>query len=144
MGQFQRLLPQLAATTSEQFLAAWLLSTAEMASGGRWCRSPKGAAGKLRHRKRAHPAHHPRLLRAGDAVGGAAHLATHGGRPITLLIWAVKIPPGAYARLCRVPAGAKDAGERGNHGERGLRALVPMDGYRHVEQVGYNVPSGGR
>ena len=134
-----------AATASEQLLAAWLLSTAEMASGGRWCR----LLARLHYYETSKAVRIRPLIRDYYGLvtlweGQPIWLPTVGGNYQLVDLGSVPIPPGAYApdyAECRL--GLKMQASAATTVSVDYVQLVPMDGYRHVEQVGYNVPSGG-
>ena len=132
-------------TSTEQYLASWLLTTAEMTSGGRWCRLLARLAGydftkRVRVRPMIYDYYGLVKLWEGSQIWlsdlvGVVELQDFGSVPI---------PPGAYSseyaqcRLCLMFQADSNTTLSIDYVQ-----LVPMDGYRSIEQVGYQAPNGG-
>lgn len=131
-------------TSSEQLLASWLLTAAEMTSGGRWCRLLARLAGydyTRRVRVRAVIRDYYGLVTLWE--GSQVWLPDFWGTIELNDLGSVPIPPGAYSSeyaQCRLFLSMQ--ADSNTTVAIDYVQLVPMDGYRHVTQVGYQTPDG--
>jgi len=132
-------------TSTESLKALWLLTAAEMTSGGRWCRLlARLASYDFSKRVRVRPVIYDYYglvkLWEGSQVwlsdlAGVVELQDFGSLPI---------PPGAYSsEYAQCQIGLTMQSDSATTVSIDYVQLVPMDGYRSVEQVGYSVPNGG-
>ena len=131
-------------TSTEQLLASWLLTAAEMTSGGRWCRllaRLQGYSYSTRVRVRPVIRDYYGLVTLWE--GSQIWLSDLVGIVELQDFGSVPIPPGAYSseyaqcRLCLTMQADSATTVSIDYVQ-----LVPMDGYRHVTQVGYQTPNG--
>ncbi len=128
-------------TTSESLLASWLLTAAEMSAGGRWCRLfarlfSYDYTKAVRVRPVIRDYYGLVTLWEGSqiwlpALAGAMELADLGSLPL---------PPGAYTTdyaQCRL--GLKMQASAATTVSIDNVQLAPMDGYRHISQVGMQI-----
>jgi hypothetical protein len=131
-------------TSTEQFLASWLLTAAEMTSGGRWCRLLARLAG---YDFTKHVRVRPVITDFYGIItlweGSQVWLSDYSGIIELNDFGSLPIPPGAYSSeyaQCRF--GLKMQADSATTVSIDYVQLVPMDGYRHVTQVGYQTPNG--
>ncbi len=132
-------------TSTEQLLASWLLTAAEMTSGGRWCRLlARMASYDYTKRVRVRP-----VIRDYNGLvtlweGSQIWLSGAAGVVELQDFGSIPIPPGAYSseyaqcRLC-----LQFQADSSTTLSLDYVQVVPMDGYRSIEQVGYQAPNGG-
>ena len=128
--------------TTEQPMAAWELTASEMKSGGRWCRLLARMPGyDIGKRIRVRPAIWDfagiQTLWEGSQVWLSSNTSEMND------LGSVPIPPGAWSsEYAPVLVGIKAQADSNATVLLDYVQVVPMDGYRHVVQVGYNVPNG--
>lgn len=131
-------------TSTETLLARWLLTTAQMTSGGRWVR--------LLARLASYD--NTKAVRIRPAIRDYYGLVTlWTGKPVWLPsvaafelvdLGSIPVPPGAWAsNYAQVSLGLQMQASGATTVSLDYVFLLPMDGYRQVTQVGYQVPNTG-
>jgi hypothetical protein len=129
-------------TTSEMLLASWLLTAAQMSAGGRWCRLLA----------RLFSYNTTKSIRIRPVIRDYYGLVTlWEGSPIWLPtvaamelvdLGSVPLPPGAYTTdYAQVRLGLKMQAAEATTVSLDYVQLVPRDGYRHISQVGMQIPN---
>jgi hypothetical protein len=131
-------------SSSEQLVASWLLTVPEMTSGGRWCRLLARFTGYVAsHNIRVRPVIRDYYGLVTLWEGQQIWLPTIGAFEL-LDLGSVPIPPGAYSdEYAQCSLGLQMKADAATTVSIDYIQLVPMDGYKAVEQVGYQVPAGG-
>lgn len=134
-----------AVTTTETLNAGWLLTAAQMTSGGRWCRLLARLAGYDSTKAvRVRPVIRDYYGLVTLWEGSPIWLPTAGGSHQMVDLGSVPIPPGAYSsEYAQVTLGLKMQASAATTVSIDYVQIVPMDGYRRIEQVGYTLPVGG-
>lgn len=128
-------------TTSESLLASWLLTTAEMSAGGRWCRLfARLFSYDYTKAVRVRPVIRDYYGLVTLWEGAQVWLPSLAGAMELVDLGSLPLPPGAYTTdyaQCRL--GLKIQASAATTVSIDHVQLVPMDGYRHVSQVGMQI-----
>ncbi len=130
--------------STEQPLATWVLTASEMTSGGRWCRMIARLANyDFTKRVRLRPAIYDFAGISTLWEGTQVWLSDYAGVVALYDLGSVPVPPGAWSsEYAPVQIGIKAQADSNTTVSLDYIQVVPMDGYRHVTQVGYNVSDG--
>ncbi len=128
-------------TTTETLLASWLLTTAQMSAGGRWCRLLARLVGYDSTKAvRVRPVIRDYYGLVTLWEGQPIWLPTVGGSYELVDLGSFPLPPGAYSAdyaQCRL--GLKMQASAATTVSIDYVQIVPMDGYRHIAQVGMQI-----